>query len=272
MLLIAQHKYGVRVCNDPKWTSFLTYLGEAAVTFELLEVKPSSPVKVNINCPTGCSKGAAFVLYNCARLETILRTYSDKVFEGVYPPLPPLEEIDFTLLKHEGAPRLARRALHERGRQIAKRCARSRVAEPPSVFLTSINAVVNFGPRSDSFIYSLSNKVAACSWIPVWTQKRNTDTRRVYPSTRSPAPEGEGPRLRNLKAAVIGAFDRRSARYGRGCGRINSDRVDGRSAGVRRASGARSRGGNGPSTEHVPCRVMLTLNHRFRPIPTKFLI
>ncbi|XP_026752969.2 DALR anticodon-binding domain-containing protein 3 [Galleria mellonella] len=102
MTLIAQHKYGVRVSTDTKWKEFISHLGESAVVFELLQIKPNSAVKINFDCSsTGSSKGAAFILYNCARLETILRTYNDKVIEGSYPALPKYEDVDLSLLTQE---------------------------------------------------------------------------------------------------------------------------------------------------------------------------
>ncbi|XP_011551909.3 DALR anticodon-binding domain-containing protein 3 [Plutella xylostella] len=102
MTLIAQHKYGVRATADTKLKQFIEHLGQSAVVFELLQIKPSSAIKINFdNAASGSSKGAAFVLYNCARLETMIRTYNDKVKEGVYPALPPFEEADFTLLNQE---------------------------------------------------------------------------------------------------------------------------------------------------------------------------
>ncbi|XP_049872755.1 DALR anticodon-binding domain-containing protein 3 [Pectinophora gossypiella] len=102
MTLIAQHKYGVRVSTDTKWKEFIAHLGESAVVFELLQTKPSSAVKINFDhSASGSSKGAAFILYNCARLETIIKTYNDKVDEGIYPPLSDFESIDFSLLTQE---------------------------------------------------------------------------------------------------------------------------------------------------------------------------
>ncbi|XP_047990162.1 DALR anticodon-binding domain-containing protein 3 [Leguminivora glycinivorella] len=102
MTLIAQHKYGVRVSTDSKWKEFIANLGESAAIFELLQTKPSSAVKINFDCSsTGSSKGAAFILYNCARLETIVRTFNEKVDDGTYPPLPDFEHTDFDLLTQE---------------------------------------------------------------------------------------------------------------------------------------------------------------------------
>ncbi|KAI5631483.1 DALR anticodon binding domain-containing protein [Phthorimaea operculella] len=102
MTLIAQHKYGVRVATDTKWKEFIAHLGESAAIFELLQTKASSAVKINFDHPTaGSSKGASFVLYNCARLETIIKTYNEKVEEGLYPPLPEIKDVDLSLLTQE---------------------------------------------------------------------------------------------------------------------------------------------------------------------------
>ncbi|XP_028025857.1 DALR anticodon-binding domain-containing protein 3-like isoform X1 [Bombyx mandarina] len=102
MMSIAQHKYGVRISEDSKWKEFIDHLGESAVVFELLQTRPSSAVKINMNCSLmGSSKGASFILYNCARLETIIRTYNERISEGTYPSLPDFNETDFTLLTHE---------------------------------------------------------------------------------------------------------------------------------------------------------------------------
>ncbi|KAJ8716457.1 hypothetical protein PYW07_003084 [Mythimna separata] len=101
MTLIAQHKYGVRVSTDSKWKEFIAHLGESAAAFELLQTRPSGAVKINFDCCSGSSKGASFILYNCARLETIIRTYNDKVCEGTYPELPHFDDVDFSLLTQE---------------------------------------------------------------------------------------------------------------------------------------------------------------------------
>ncbi|CAH0399679.1 unnamed protein product [Chilo suppressalis] len=102
MILIAQHKYGVRVSMEEKWKEFIDHLGESAVVFELLQTKPGSAVKINFECSSaGSSKGAAFVLYNCARLEALIRSYNEKVVEGIYPTLPDIENTDLSLLTNE---------------------------------------------------------------------------------------------------------------------------------------------------------------------------
>lgn len=64
MTLIAQHKYGVRVSTDLKWKEFIAHLGESAAKFELLQIKPSSAVKINFDCSSvGSSKGILFHMF-----------------------------------------------------------------------------------------------------------------------------------------------------------------------------------------------------------------
>lgn len=100
MALIAQHKYGVRMSTDTyNWKESMENLGESAVAFELLQTKPSCSVKVNFDClSAGSSKGVAFIMYNCARLEHIIMNFMK---DRTYPSLPDLKDIDYTLLTHE---------------------------------------------------------------------------------------------------------------------------------------------------------------------------
>ncbi|VVC87070.1 unnamed protein product, partial [Leptidea sinapis] len=101
LTLIAQHKYGVRVSTESKWKEFISKLGKSAVNFELLQTKPSSAVKIKFDSSSGSSKRAAFILYNCARLETIIRTYNERVEAGSYPQLPKIDDADFSLLNQD---------------------------------------------------------------------------------------------------------------------------------------------------------------------------
>lgn len=102
MQLMAQHKYGLRVKNEEFFKTLIDRLGKAAVTIDLLEAKPSSSVKlVMTGCPTGRSKGAAFILYNSARIETLLKKYDHGVATRYYPETLPFECVDFGLLKEE---------------------------------------------------------------------------------------------------------------------------------------------------------------------------
>lgn len=77
-------------------------LGVAAVTVDLLEVKYSSPVTLSLtNHAGGTSRGAAFIMYNSARIETLCAKFDDRVRQGYYPQMPNFEDIDVTLLKDE---------------------------------------------------------------------------------------------------------------------------------------------------------------------------
>lgn len=100
MCLMAMHKYGVRVKDDTRFSTLMSRLGAAAVTVDLMEVRFSSPVQI-IRSGKGSTKGAAFILYNSARLESLLRRFDEKVENGDYEGLPPLDSINFTLLDEE---------------------------------------------------------------------------------------------------------------------------------------------------------------------------
>ncbi|XP_030378104.1 uncharacterized protein LOC115626778 [Scaptodrosophila lebanonensis] len=101
MLLMAMHRHGLRDCTkDRNYDELLQRLGAAAVIVDLFEVRHSSPATV-VRSGLGCSKGAPYMLYNSARLETLLRTFNEKVEAGVYDPLPPFDQIDFSALEEE---------------------------------------------------------------------------------------------------------------------------------------------------------------------------
>jgi hypothetical protein len=99
--LMAQHKYGLRVKNEKMFVDLIERLGRYAVTVDFLEVKVSSPVGLNTSSTGGMGKGASFILYNSARLETLIDNFDQKVRDGYYPALPEFESIDIDLLKEE---------------------------------------------------------------------------------------------------------------------------------------------------------------------------
>jgi len=101
MLLIAMHRHGVRDCPKGRdLEALMKRLGHAAVIVDLFEVRHGTSASVVRN-GLGSSKGANYILYNSARLETLLRTFTDQVNAGVYEALPPLEKIDLSLLEDE---------------------------------------------------------------------------------------------------------------------------------------------------------------------------
>uniref|UniRef100_A0A1I8MTC6 Uncharacterized protein n=1 Tax=Musca domestica TaxID=7370 RepID=A0A1I8MTC6_MUSDO len=100
MCLMALHKYGVRVKQDARFCALMERLGCAAVTVDLLEVKHTSPVQI-IRNGQGSTKGASFILYNSARLETLLRTFEQRIEQGLYEPMPEISDIDWNLLNEE---------------------------------------------------------------------------------------------------------------------------------------------------------------------------
>ncbi|XP_061401817.1 uncharacterized protein LOC133337619 [Musca vetustissima] len=100
MCLMALHKYGVRVKQDARFCALMERLGCAAVTVDLLEVKHTSPVQI-IRNGQGSTKGASFILYNSARLESLLRTFDERIEKRSYEPIPDICDIDWNLINEE---------------------------------------------------------------------------------------------------------------------------------------------------------------------------
>lgn len=78
-------------------------LGAAVVIFDLLKVKHYNAIDLEklMKATSPTIKGAAFILYNVARLQTLLATFEQQVAKGFYAPLPAFDQIDFGLLKTE---------------------------------------------------------------------------------------------------------------------------------------------------------------------------
>ncbi|XP_046386995.1 DALR anticodon-binding domain-containing protein 3 isoform X2 [Ischnura elegans] len=99
------HKYGPSVLQ-PSWKTFLAAVTDSVITVDLLCTKPSQPVSLDLQDKfvlnrERSSKGATFLLYNYARLVSILKQFDEKVSEGIYPPIVPIENADFSLLSLE---------------------------------------------------------------------------------------------------------------------------------------------------------------------------
>ncbi|XP_011340326.1 uncharacterized protein LOC105281063 isoform X2 [Ooceraea biroi] len=85
---------------------FLHNLASAIITFELIAVKPSRSVVIGNNNlednrNVTNTKGASFILYNTARISTIIAKYNEKVSREEYPSLPNIENVDFSQLQEE---------------------------------------------------------------------------------------------------------------------------------------------------------------------------
>lgn len=77
-------------------------LGAAIVTFDLLKIKHFNAIDFEkLMASTSTVKGAAFILYNVARLQTLLASFDQQVQSGFYDPLPEFGDVDFSLLKEE---------------------------------------------------------------------------------------------------------------------------------------------------------------------------
>nr|XP_017029249.1 DALR anticodon-binding domain-containing protein 3 isoform X2 [Drosophila kikkawai] len=100
MRQVAIHRNGIRQSGISNMDTLMKRLGSAAVIVDLASVRHQSAVTLVRN-GLGSSKGASYILYNSARLETLLRTFNDQVKAKVYDPLPPLEEIDLSILEDD---------------------------------------------------------------------------------------------------------------------------------------------------------------------------
>lgn len=92
--------------DNTKKDLFLENLANAIVIFELMSVKPSRSVIIGNydskeNRSITNTKGASFVLYNVARIATIIRRYNERVLYGGYPSLPSIKSVDFSELHEE---------------------------------------------------------------------------------------------------------------------------------------------------------------------------
>ncbi|KAM9374789.1 DALR anticodon-binding domain-containing protein 3 [Phaethornis superciliosus] len=97
-------KYG-ELAQDETWTEVIDTLTAAAIRFEMLSTAHRSQLTLNLedtSISTKGTKSGAFVMYNCARLATLFDTYQRAVEQGVYPPLPPVSELNFSCLREEG--------------------------------------------------------------------------------------------------------------------------------------------------------------------------
>lgn len=100
MAKLAQIKYGSD--KDDIISYDYNKLGAAIVKFDLLKTKHINTVDFDRLCDQKSTiKGAAFILYNVARLQKLLHTFDTQVLNGFYQPLPALEQIEFGLLKEE---------------------------------------------------------------------------------------------------------------------------------------------------------------------------
>ncbi|KAH8341721.1 hypothetical protein KR074_008312 [Drosophila pseudoananassae] len=100
MRLMAVHRSGMRPVGFGSQEGLVRRLGEAAVIVDLFSVRHASAACV-VRAGVGSSKGASYILYNSARVETLLRSFENQVKAGIYDPLPPLEKIDLSVLEDE---------------------------------------------------------------------------------------------------------------------------------------------------------------------------
>ncbi|XP_030762211.1 DALR anticodon-binding domain-containing protein 3 [Sitophilus oryzae] len=98
MEMVARHRYRVSANYNSDVVKYFYKLGVSSVTVELLSNKPHKPIKVSLKCLSDVNKGPSFIFYNCARLAVLLKEFDKNVEKGIYPKLPEIEDVDFSLL------------------------------------------------------------------------------------------------------------------------------------------------------------------------------
>ncbi|KAK7462600.1 hypothetical protein BaRGS_00038353 [Batillaria attramentaria] len=103
MTQAAMMKYGDHD-QGPGWEDMISGLTAASITFDILGT--ASPSQLQLDLSDGEMEGVdnrsgPFVMYNCARLATLISTFEDGVRQALYPELPDPRELDFTLLREE---------------------------------------------------------------------------------------------------------------------------------------------------------------------------
>ncbi|KAL8567479.1 hypothetical protein ACOMHN_010070 [Nucella lapillus] len=127
MTQAAMMKYGDHD-QGGAWDDMVDSLAVASVTFDLLTSACPSQVRVDMSEEEGDNRCGSFVLYNTARLASLLTAFQQQVEQGTYPPLPDPQHINFQLLREEeewslallylhAYPRVVRDALHGWSRQ-----------------------------------------------------------------------------------------------------------------------------------------------------------
>uniref|UniRef100_A0A182W2U1 DALR anticodon binding domain-containing protein n=1 Tax=Anopheles minimus TaxID=112268 RepID=A0A182W2U1_9DIPT len=102
MHLTALHRYGLRMPDTIKLRELVSSLGRSAAIVDMLQMKHTHVIDMRTQqeiMRNQCtSKGASFILYNYARLASILKKHAVLVDQNKLLDVPPVHEIDFSLL------------------------------------------------------------------------------------------------------------------------------------------------------------------------------
>ncbi|XP_052899918.1 DALR anticodon-binding domain-containing protein 3 [Anopheles moucheti] len=102
MHLTALHRYGLRMRDSGKLQELVSSLGRSAAIVDMLQTKHANVIDMRtmqeITRNHCTSKGASFIMYNYARLATILKKHAQLVEQDAQLEIPPVHKIDFSLL------------------------------------------------------------------------------------------------------------------------------------------------------------------------------
>ncbi|XP_065912434.1 uncharacterized protein [Dysidea avara] len=92
-------RYGATT-SDAQLELISCRMAEASIKFDLFSVDPKCQVRLK-NSSQDLRSSGSFVLYNYARIATLMNNFQTATKKNVYPPMPPLSDIDFSLLTDE---------------------------------------------------------------------------------------------------------------------------------------------------------------------------
>jgi len=95
-------KYG-RVVSGSQWEETIEQVAVSSLALDIYSLSLSNHLKIDAVTDISCmsSRKSLFILYNYARICTLLDHYQEKVGEGVYEALPDINNVFFPLLTEE---------------------------------------------------------------------------------------------------------------------------------------------------------------------------
>ncbi|XP_031571722.1 uncharacterized protein LOC116305881 [Actinia tenebrosa] len=93
-------KYG-DIVQGPGWEQSITAMAVVTIKLQIMAAAQNNQIKLDVSDSAQEFRQATFVMYNCARLSKLFEHYEQSVTKGLYPPLPPIEQIDFSLLRDD---------------------------------------------------------------------------------------------------------------------------------------------------------------------------
>ncbi|XP_032239941.2 DALR anticodon-binding domain-containing protein 3 isoform X2 [Nematostella vectensis] len=93
-------KYGSQVTGE-EWVQSIRSMAISTIKIQLMAAAQNSNITLDISENSQDFRQATFLLYNSARLSKLFQKFEDGVTQGLYPSLPSIDQVDFSLLRDE---------------------------------------------------------------------------------------------------------------------------------------------------------------------------